>query len=158
MRSAFAPRDEGGLWFEKQFTIGVTDVNEAPTDLALSVSSLAENQPSGTTVGEFSSTDPDAGNTFSYSLVPGEGDLDNASFTIDASGNLKTAVFVQLTRRRAAYAIRVRTTDEGGLWLEKQFVIGVTDVNEAPVAVAGGSYSVGAGNSVQLDGSASRRP
>ena len=68
--------DQGGLWFEKQFTINVTDVNEAPTDLALSVSSLAENQPSGTTIGAFSSTDPDVGNTFSYSLVPGEGDVD----------------------------------------------------------------------------------
>ena len=47
-----------------EFTIAA---NSAPTDLALSPSTVAENQPSGTTVGTFSSTDPDAGDTFTYS-------------------------------------------------------------------------------------------
>ena len=87
------------------------------------------------TVGAFSSTDPDAGNTFSYSLVSGEGDVDNASFTIDASGNLKIASLFDY-EAKSSYAIRVRTTDEGGLWFEKQFTISVTDANEAPTDLA----------------------
>ncbi|MDB5336610.1 MAG: regulatory domain of in-like proprotein convertase, partial [Planctomycetaceae bacterium] len=35
--------DQGGLTFEKPFTINVTNVNEPPTDLALSATSIAEN-------------------------------------------------------------------------------------------------------------------
>ena len=33
---------QGGLFFEKAFTISVTDVNKTPTDIALSTSSVAE--------------------------------------------------------------------------------------------------------------------
>jgi len=33
--------DKGGLIFEKSLVIAVTDMNEAPTDIALSASSLA---------------------------------------------------------------------------------------------------------------------
>ena len=38
--------DGGGLTFEKAFVITVNDVNEAPTDIALSPTSVDENQPS----------------------------------------------------------------------------------------------------------------
>ena len=51
--------DVGGLWVEKAFTIRVTNVNEAPTDIGLSPSSVAENQAVGTTVGTLSAADPD---------------------------------------------------------------------------------------------------
>src|SRR5437868_2610829 len=67
--------DQGGASVEKQFTITINDVNEAPTDITLSNSSVNENQSSGTTVGSFSSTDPDTtSQTFAYTLVPGTGD------------------------------------------------------------------------------------
>ena len=45
----------------------------SPTDIALSASTVAENQPAGTAVGSLSTTDPDAGNTFTYTLVAGIG-------------------------------------------------------------------------------------
>jgi hypothetical protein len=35
--------DQGGLTYNEAFTITVTNVNEAPTDLALSNSTVAEN-------------------------------------------------------------------------------------------------------------------
>ena len=44
--------------------------------------SAAENLAVGTTAGLFTTTDPDAGNTFTYALVAGAGSTDNASFTI----------------------------------------------------------------------------
>ena len=72
---------KGGI-YEEQFTITVTNVNEAPTDIALSNSSVAENQAAGTAVGNLSSTDPDAGDTHTYSLVSGTGSEDNASFQV----------------------------------------------------------------------------
>ncbi|QSV55193.1 MAG: DUF4347 domain-containing protein [Dolichospermum sp. UKL201] len=122
--------DQGGLSFEKQLTIGVTNVNETPTNLTLSNSTIAENQVIGTVVGNFSSTDPDTGNTFTYSLVTGTGATDNSLFSI-TNNQLKTnAVFDFETKN--SYSVRVRTTDQGGLSFEKQLTIGVTDVNETP--------------------------
>ena len=44
--------------------ITVTDAAEAPTDISLSPSSVAESQPSGTGVGTLSTTDQDAGDSF----------------------------------------------------------------------------------------------
>jgi VCBS repeat-containing protein len=118
--------DQDGLWFEKQFTISVTDVNEPPTNISLSSSSVAENQPVDTIVGAFSTTDPDTGNTFAYTLVSGTGDTDNGSFGINGS-NLKTsAIFDYETKN--SYSIRVKSTDQGALWFEKEFTIAVTIV------------------------------
>ena len=124
---------DGTNSFEKQFTITATDVNEAPTNISLDNSSVAENQPSGTTVGNFSATDPDAGDTASYSFVSGTGSDDNGSFTI--TGNtLKTAASFDF-ETKSSYSIRVAVTDSGSLTYEKQFTISVTNVNEDPTAV-----------------------
>ena len=123
--------DQDGLTFEKQFTITVTNVNEAPTDITLSASTIGRNQAIGTVVGALTSIDPDAGNTFTYTLVPGEGSTDNAGFTIDGSGNLRTAAIFN-GQNQTSFAIRVRTTDQGGLFSEKQFTTNVSVVNDAP--------------------------
>jgi hypothetical protein len=104
--------------------------NSAPTDISLSNTNVAENQPSGTTVGNFSTTDPDAGNTFTYSLVSGPGSTDNSSFTITNNTLYTTASFDFETK--SSYSLRVRSTDQGGLYFEKAFTVAVTDVNEAP--------------------------
>lgn len=65
-------------------TINVTDVNEAPSNIALSASSVAENTStaSALTIGALTNTDPDTGNTFTYSIVGG---VDQASFQISGS-------------------------------------------------------------------------
>jgi ELWxxDGT repeat protein len=111
----------------------ISSSNTAPTSLTLSASSIAENQASGTSVGTFSTTDPDAGDTFTYTLVSGTGSTDNASFTIDGS-TLKTAASFDF-ETKSSYSIRVRTTDQGGLSYEKQFTITVLDVNEAATQI-----------------------
>ncbi len=126
--------DQDGLFFEKVLTINVMDVNEAPTNIVLSQSAIPENKPIGTTVGQFSSTDPDSGNTFTYTLVGGPGSTDNSSFTIDGSGNLKTAASFDYETKNS-YSIRVRSTDQGALFVEKSFTINITDVDEIPPAV-----------------------
>jgi gliding motility-associated-like protein len=126
--------DAGGLSFEKALTISVTNVNEAPTNISASASSVAENEASGTSVATMSATDVDAGDTFTYSLVAGTGDADNASFTIDGA-TLKTAGVFDF-ETKSSYSVRVRVTDAAGLSFEKEFTITVTDVNEAPTALA----------------------
>ena len=132
--------DQGGLFFEKVLTIGVTDVNEAPTDLTLSnsspsnllidISTVAENQDIGTVVGNLTTTDPDANNTFTYSLVSGTGATDNSVFAITNNQLTTNSVFDYETKN--SYSIRVRTTDQGGLFFEKELTIGVSNVNETP--------------------------
>jgi hypothetical protein len=92
--------DQGGLWFEKAFTITVSDVNEAPTELALSNNTIAENQPAGTVIGTLSTTDPDVGDTFTYTLVSGTGSTDNASFDI-VGDQVTTATVFDYEAKRA---------------------------------------------------------
>ena len=82
-------------------------------------------------VGNLTSTDPDTGNTFTYSLVSGTGATDNSLFTIVDNQLQTNSVFNFETKN--SYRIRVKTTDQDGLFYEKPLTIGVTNVNEAPV-------------------------
>lgn len=125
--------DSGGLFFENSFVVTVTNVNETPTDLALTSSSIAENNAVNATVGTLSTTDVDAGNTFTYSLVSGAGSTDNASFNISGS-NILIGLSTNFEGKNS-YAIRVRTTDQGGLFYEEAITISINDVNEAPTSV-----------------------
>ena len=52
------------------FTLSVTNVNEAPTNVTLSSNTVAENAPNAV-VGTFTTTDPDAGDTFTYTIRAG---------------------------------------------------------------------------------------
>jgi len=123
--------DKGGFTFEKVFTILITNVNESPTDIILSSNEVSENQPPGTLVGTLSAIDPDAGSTFTYSLVSGAGDTDNSSFSL-AGNSLKTNRSFDYETKNS-YSVRVRVTDQGGLSYEKPFTISVTDIMEAPI-------------------------
>jgi len=96
--------------------------------------SVAENQPVGTTVGTLSTVDPDAGGTFTYSLVAGMGSADNGQFTISGALLKTAAVFDYELMTKKSYSIRIRSTDQGGLYKEKMFTIGVTDVNDSGTA------------------------
>jgi hypothetical protein len=120
--------DKSGLLRSSHFSIFVTDVNEAPTDVSLANSVVAENLPSGTSIGNFSTTDPDSGSSFTHTLISGTGDTDNAQFTI-VGNTLKTVAAFDF-ETKSSYSIRVRTTDQGGLSFEKIFTISVTDVQE----------------------------
>ena len=120
--------DQGLLLFEKAFTITINDLNEAPTDIALSASAINENVTTNSTVGTLSSTDADAANTFTYTLVAGTGDTDNASFNISGS-NLRITASPDF-ETKSSYSVRVRTADQGGLSFEKTFTINVNDVCE----------------------------
>ena len=126
--------DAGGLNYEKVFTITVTNVNEAPTNIASSQTAIYEANANGATVSNLSSTDPDAGDTFTYTLVSGTGSTDNASFSI--SGNQLKANSVFVFKTKSTYSIRLRTTDAGGLTFEKVFTITVL---ESPLATGTGN-------------------
>ncbi|WP_353737102.1 S8 family serine peptidase, partial [Microcystis sp. M40BS1] len=105
-------------------------VNVGPTDLALSATTVNENVPVNTVIGTFSTTDPDTGNTFTYSLIAGTGDTDNSAFSI--VGNQLQINNSPDFETKNSYSIRVKTTDQGGLSFEKTLTITVNDVNETP--------------------------
>ena len=135
--------DTGGLTFDKVLTIPVTDVNEAipnsnPTDIALSNSAIAENSSNGTVIGNFSSADPDVGDTHSYSLI------DDASGRFAVTGTQLTVANGTLLDFEAAtsHNITVRTTDAGGLTFDKVLTIAVANVNEQPTAITLDNNSV----------------
>ncbi|MDO7874420.1 cadherin domain-containing protein [Hymenobacter sp. ASUV-10] len=131
---------DGSLTGSNTINIIVRDENEAPTALRLSPQSVAENAGANATVGTFTSTDPDANNTFTYALASGAGSADNAAFTISGSTLRLTASADY--EARTSYAVRVRTTDQGGLFFEQTFTIGITNVNEAPTALSLSPQSV----------------
>ena len=109
--------------------------NSAPTNITLSASSVAENQPVNTAVGIFSTTDADAGQTFSYALVSGTGSTDNALFQLVGNQLRTNAVFDYETK--SSYTIRVQTTDSGtpALSYQKSFTVTITNNNELAVTV-----------------------
>ena len=113
-------------------SITVTEGNLPPTDITMTDQTILENQPIGTVVSYLSSVDPNLGDTFTYSLVSGEGGEDNDSFSIDGNRLLSAEVFDYETED--SYTIRIRSTDQGGLWFEKSFTITILDANDAPIA------------------------
>ena len=123
--------DQGGLSFEMIFIVTVTNVNENPTALNFSPATIAENLPIGTPIGTFSTVDPDVGDTFTYTLVPGAGSTDNASFTI--VGNTLQSAAVFNFEVKSSYSILVETKDSGALGGSRVVIVNVTNVNEAPV-------------------------
>ncbi|WP_187602868.1 cadherin domain-containing protein, partial [Microcystis aeruginosa] len=111
-----------------------TPSNQAPTDLALSATTVNENVPVNTVIGTFSTTDPDTGNSFVYSLIAGTGDTDNTAFSI--VGNQLQINNSPDFETKNSYSIRVKTTDQGGLSFEKTLTIVVNNVNETPTDLA----------------------
>jgi C1A family cysteine protease len=99
--------------------------DEAPTNISLSKSSVVEGQPINTVVGTFSTTDPNPGDTHTYTLVSGTGSTDNAAFNILGDQLRTSQVFNKAIKD--TYAIRVRSTDQGGLYFENTFTITVTE-------------------------------
>ena len=107
-------------------SVVVTPPNSAPTDLVLTMPSVNENVPANSIVGVLTSTDPDVGNTFNYSLVSGTGDVDNAYFSI--FGNTLLIRLSPDFEAKNFYSIRIRTTDQAGASLEKVFIVNVINV------------------------------
>jgi large repetitive protein len=105
----------------------------APTDIALSPASVPENSANGTVVGALSDTDTDPGDSATYTLIDDVG----GRFAISGS-DLVVADGTKLDfETDTSHQVTVRVTDGGGLTFDKVLSIGVTNVNEAPVAANG---------------------
>lgn len=139
-----------GAWKLSNATDEVRNALAGPTDLNLSASSLAENNPVNTVIGSISTTDLTPGDTFTYSLVAGTGSTDNALFAL-AGNTLSTTISFNF-ETKSSYSVRVRTTDASGQSFEKPLVISVLDVNETPTSLPGGPYNATEGIPISLVG------
>jgi large repetitive protein len=125
-----------------------TAADQAPTDIQLSNSSIGENQPSGTDIGTLTTTDPDVGDTHTYTLENtgcGGGLFpDNSSFQIGTglnSDKLQSATSFNFEVKNS-YTVCVRSTDGGALSFDKQFTISITNVNEPPTDISLSNNSI----------------
>ncbi|MDA7881184.1 Ig-like domain-containing protein, partial [Akkermansiaceae bacterium] len=111
-------------------TISIT-VNKAPTaPTALTLSSLEI--PSTVINGGYLATliteDPNDEDTHTYALVSGAGSADNSLFSIVGSQLRAASVFSGQVGN--LFAIRLRTTDQGGLFFEKSFSLRVVEPSD----------------------------
>ena len=120
------------------YTLSVTDVNEAPTVVALTgtITSLAENTAttSRTKVADIAITD-DALGTNTITLTG----ADQASFEVVGTALYLKAGVALNYEAKTSYAVTVNVADStvaGSTAVTTNYTLNVTDVNEAPTAIA----------------------
>ncbi|MEA2884655.1 MAG: hypothetical protein QOH32_3911 [Bradyrhizobium sp.] len=143
--------DAAGHSYDKTFTIGVTDLFEAPSGVTLSNSSIAENSANGATVGFAAGIDTDPHAQLSYALMNDAG----GRFAIDASsGKITVANGAALDYEAASsHAITVRVLNQQGHAFDKAFAIAVTDVPEL-TGGPGNDHLYGTAQADVMDGGA----
>jgi len=139
--------DSLGHSIRRAVPVFVLNVNEAPTAIQLSNSTVAENSANGTVVGQLTASDVDSSN-FTYSIVGGQ----NAGGRFSVVGNqIVVANGLLLDFEQAAsHTIRVQVSDGSGGLFQQDVVINVGDVN--PDIVTGdataNTFYGGSGNDV----------
>ncbi|MEJ7928204.1 Ig-like domain-containing protein [Sphingobium sp. AN641] len=124
-------------------------VNGKPTNITLA-GSVAENAAYGTLVGTLTGSDPDTAEGAPapsiFQLLNDAGGryrLDPANTSRLLVNNGGTTPFdYEAANRDSLHTITVRVTDNSGLTFDKQIVVPMTNVNEAPLPPSGGTEIV----------------
>ena len=122
--------DSAGNTYDESHTIHLYNENDTPTDMSISASTVAENAANSTVVGTVSTTDQDAGETFTYALTNDQG----GRFAIDTNTGVVTVADGSKLdyETRASHDITVRVTDSNGATYDETMTINLTNVNETP--------------------------
>ena len=128
--------DAGGLTDTAAVTVNVTNVNEDPTVNSASFS-IDEHSADGSAVGAITGSDPDAGDSLSYSIIAGN---DQGLFSINsATGAITINNGIDLDFEVSpTHTLTIRVTDSGSPPLSKTatVTINLNDVFEAAAAEA----------------------
>lgn len=113
------------------FTIALETITTplSPTALVVSGSMLDEEQSAWTIVWWFITTDPNTTDTHTYALTGWVGNTDNTSFSI--SWDQLMIIGIADFETQSSYSIRVRTTDQWGLFYEEVLTITINDTADA---------------------------
>ncbi len=116
-------------------TVTVNDLNEAPTAIALTPDTIAENNVPPTVVGTLSATDPDTTDTFSFAIDAScSGANNNAMFSITADKLSATVALDFEAMPVGGWQACVKVTDAGLNSFSQLVAIFASDVNEAPTS------------------------
>ena len=105
--------------------------NEAPIGIEQRIIQLGDGFASGSSVAVLSPYDISESNN-SYSLVDGTGSTDNAFFTMESNGSLRSTSPLDF-ETNSSYSIRIRWGDEYGAWTGVEEVLTIKD---APTSIA----------------------
>lgn len=97
--------------------------NETLVDIALSAASIPENAGVGAVVGTLSVPGQNINDTFTYTLIAGNGDTDNEAFNI-LGDQVRAAENFNFDVKNS-YSIRVRAANQDALFFERTFTITV---------------------------------
>ena len=109
-------------------TIAVDQAPTAPTTLNLSSFEIPVNLSSGNYLAALTSDDPNLDDTHNYALISGAGDSDNNLFAI-IGNQLRTAADFS-GQSGNLFSIRLRSTDQGGLFFEQSFTLQAVEPTE----------------------------
>jgi Ca2+-binding RTX toxin-like protein len=128
-------RFSGVEWIETEDPTPAPPPNQAPSIIELSVSSVYEDAANATVVGTVAVSDPDAGDTLTYSLLDDAG----GRFAIDPTTGVITVADGSLLDYETAdqHGIVVQVTDAGGLTDTETFSISVEFDNSGDDALTG---------------------
>jgi Ca2+-binding RTX toxin-like protein len=128
------------------FTLAIGNVNEAPTSVALSATSVLENAVAGTVVGTLAAIDPDLSDKVGFELTNSAGGafallgdqivVANATLLDFEVGKFKT--------------VSVLATDAGGLQLAKDISIAIIDITENVSTGTSGANTLNGGGGNDL--------
>ncbi|MGN6134552.1 MAG: cadherin domain-containing protein, partial [Aureliella sp.] len=128
-------QDAGGLKSTTQVTVAIHGANDAPYDLTMPATTIAENLANGSLVQTVTASDVDSGDGFTYQLTDNAG----GRFAIDsATGKVTVADSSKLNYEAAtSHTITVRVTDTAGATYDESFTISLSDVDEFDVSAIG---------------------
>ena len=114
-------------------TINILDENEPPSSVLITNSRIAENAGINTPIGTLQATDPDAGQTISYSLLSTGG----GKFGLNSNAQLYVAAGLNY-EAQSQYMLSVRATDSASpsLGTITTIIIVVEDRNDAPTSIS----------------------
>ncbi len=122
----------GNLTSQNTVTVNVTDINQPP-QINNQTFSIAENTANGQQVGTVIATDPDVGQTLTYTILSGN---TNNAFQIGSSTgtltvNNSTALNFETTPT-FNFVVKVQDNGLGSLSAQANITVNLTDVNEPP--------------------------
>jgi Ca2+-binding RTX toxin-like protein len=130
----------------QELLVDISDENDAPTDIELTVGAISESVSSGLIATVSTTEDQDTGDIHKYSLSDDAGGL----FSISEEGELSVTGNLDFETNPNP-TIQVVSTDSGGLSIEKSYTLTIEDANDAPTDVlwtAGGNVDEESGQAV----------
>ena len=113
-----------------QVRVNINPVNDPPTGLSLSESSIKENVAAGTRIGKLKVEDADPDDKFKFGIAK-----DNrADFSLDGSNLLTKRPFDY--EEEKSFTVAVQVTDSGGEKIVDNVTVTVENENEKPVLVS----------------------